>query len=116
VALFVVLVVGVVVAQTWMDWRDAKRNFAVPEWAKGVALAGIVGVALTTAMSFASVWLQDYSGQWVGAGSRLFWPELGLVLCAMGIIVAAVQKKRMRLMLLMMGLLVEAFWLGITLS
>jgi hypothetical protein len=52
----------------------------------------------------------------VGAGSRLFWPELGLVLCAMGIIVAAVQKKRMRLMLLMMGLLVEAFWLGITLS
>ena len=115
-ALFVVLVVGVVVAQTWMDWRDAKRNFAVPEWAKGVALAGIVGVALTTAMSFASVWLQDYSGQWVGAGSRLFWPELGLVLCAMGIIVAAVQKKRMRLMLLMMGLLVEAFWLGLTLS
>jgi hypothetical protein len=34
----------------------------------------------------------------------------------MGIIVAAVQKKRMRLMLLMMGLLVEAFWLGMSLS
>lgn len=115
-ALFVVLVVGVVIAQTWMDWRDAKRNFVVPEWAKGVALAGIVGVALTTAMSFASVWLQDYSGQWVGAGSRLFLPELGLVLCSMGIIVAAVQKKRARLMLLLMGLLVEAFWIGMALS
>jgi hypothetical protein len=116
VALFVVLVVGVVVAQTWMDWRDAKRNFVIPEWAKGVALAGIVGVGLTTAMSFASVWLQDASGQWAGAGSRLFWPELGLLVCAMGIIVAAIQKKRMRLMLLLMGLLVEAFWLGLTLS
>jgi len=116
VALFVVLVVGVVIAQTWMDWRDAKRNVVVPEWAKGVALAGIVGVALTTAMSFASVWLQDYSGQWVGAGSRLFLPELGFVLCSMGIIVAAVQKKRARLMLLLMGLLVEAFWIGLTLT
>jgi hypothetical protein len=34
----------------------------------------------------------------------------------MGIIIAAIQKKRMRLMLLLMGLLVEAFWLGLTLS
>ena len=53
-ALFVLIVVGLVVAQTWFDWRDAKRDWIVPEWAKGMALAGVVAASLTAAASYAS--------------------------------------------------------------
>ncbi len=116
-ALFVVMIVGVVVALTWVDWRDARKDWVLPEWAKGMALAGVVAASLTAATSFASFWLEDPAGQWAGRlGSRLFWPELGFVLCAMGIIIASVRKKRMRLMLVLTGLLTAAFWLGMSLS
>ena len=116
-ALFVVVVVALVIAQTWLDWRDAKRDWVLPEWAKGLALAGVVAAALTGVTSFASSWIQDSTGQWAGGlASRLFWPELGFLLCAMGIVVAGVRKKRMRLVLLLTGVLAVAFWLGMTLS
>jgi hypothetical protein len=117
VALFVVAIVGLVIAQTWLDWRDARKNWVLPEWAKGVALAGIVAVSLTVATSFASVWIQDSAGQWTsGIGAGLFWPQLGFLLCAMGIIIATLRKKRLRLMLILTTLLTFAFWLGMTLS
>ena len=54
-ALFVLMVAALVVAQTWLDWRDAKKDWVVPEWAKGLALAGAVAASLTAAPSF------DYS-------------------------------------------------------
>jgi hypothetical protein len=115
VALFVMAVVGLVVAQTWLDWRETKKDFVVPEWAKGIALAGFVGACLTAATSFASNLLEDSAGQWSSSlPGRLFWPELGFLLCAMGIIIAAVRKKRLRLMLLLTALLIEVFWLGAT--
>jgi hypothetical protein len=117
VALFVVVVVGLVVAQTWLDWRDARKNWVLPEWAKGMALAGVVAVSLTAAASFASVWIQDSAGQWTnGTGSGLFWPQMGFLLCAMGVIIATLRKKRLRLMLILTTLLTFAFWLGMTLS
>jgi hypothetical protein len=117
VALFVLLIVGVVVAQTWMDWRDARKDWVVPDWAKGAALAGVVAITLTEATSFASVWLRDSAGQWsAGISSPLFWPEAGFLLCTMGIIVASVRKKRIKLMLALTGILTAAFWLGMTLS
>lgn len=116
-ALFVVVVVGLVVAQTWLDWRDARKTWVVPEWLKGLALAGVVGVSLTAATSFASVWLQSAAGQWTdGMSAGLFWPQLGFLLCAMGIIIATLRKKRLRLMLILTTLLTGAFWLGMTLS
>jgi len=117
VALFVVVIVGLVVAQTWLDWRDARKNWIVPEWVKGLALAGVVAVSLTVATSFASVWLQGAAGQLTnGGGSGLFWPQLGFLLCAMGIIIATLRKKRLRLMLILTTLLTLAFWLGMSLS
>jgi len=117
VALFVMVIVGIVVAQTWLDWRDARKNWVLPEWAKGIALAGLVAVSLTAATSFASFWIQDAAGQWAGGlSSHAFWPQLGFLLCAMGIIIATLRKKRLRLMLLLTGLLTAAFWIGITLS
>ena len=116
-ALFVLLIVGVVVAQTWIDWRDARKDWVVPEWAKGAALAGVVAITLTEATSFASVWLRDSAGQWsAGISSPLFWPEAGFLLFTMGIIVASVRKKRIKLMLVLTGILTAAFWLGMTLS
>ena len=116
-ALFVVAIVGLVIAQTWLDWRDARKNWVLPEWAKGVALAGIVAVSLTVATSFASVWIQESAGQWTsGIGAGLFWPQLGFLLCAMGIIIATLRKKRLRLMLILTTLLTLAFWLGMTLT
>lgn len=116
-ALFVIAVVGLVVAQTWLDWRDTRKGSVVPEWVKGLALAGVVGVSLTAATSFASVWMQDSAGQWTnGMGSGLLWPQMGFLLCAMGIIIATLRKKRLRLMLILTTLLTFAFWLGMTLA
>ena len=116
-ALFVLVVVGLVIAQTWFDWRDAKRSWVVPEWAKGMALAGAIAASLTTATSYASSWLVESSGH---SGSvfneRLFWPELGFLLCGMAVIVVAVRKKRLRLMLILTAVLTVAFWIGMTMS
>jgi hypothetical protein len=116
VALFVLIVVGLVVAQTWLDWRNTRKAWRAPDWAKGTALAGVIAVSLASATSFASAWIQDPVGQW-GAGfvARLFWPELIFLLTTMGIIVYSVRKKRPRLMLLLAGVVVGAFWLGMAL-
>jgi len=115
-ALFVLLVVGIIVAQTWLDWRDTQKDWVVPDWAKGTALAGLVGVSLAAASSYASVWLEDASQSATGLGSRLFWPELAFLVCAMTIVIVAVRKKRLRLMLVLTAVVIGAFWVGIKLS
>jgi lipopolysaccharide export LptBFGC system permease protein LptF len=48
--------------------------------------------------------------------ARLFWPELGFLLCGMAVIVVAVRKKRLRLMLILTAVLTVAFWIGMTMS
>jgi hypothetical protein len=117
VALFVVLIVAVVVGQTWLDWRDTQRASAAPAWASGVALAGIVGASLTAATSLASFIYQDRVGAWASSlGSGFFWPQLGFLLCSMGIVVAVVRQKRLRMLLFVVGLLMGAFLLGLALS
>lgn len=115
-ALFVLLLVGVVVAQTWFDWRDTKRARLVPEWAKGMALGGLLSVPLAAAAAVFSIWLRQDSGQWADPfGSHAFWPELLVVLAAMGVLVVAVRKKSLRFMLLLTGVVIAAFLLGLTL-
>jgi hypothetical protein len=116
VALFVMLIVGVVVVQTWLDWRDARKEWVLPNWAKGLALAGALGALLTAVTSSASFLMQDAAGEWSGFGSRLFWPELGFLLCALAVILFAVRKKRMRVLLVLSALLIVAFWLGMVFS
>jgi hypothetical protein len=116
-ALFVLAVVGVVVAQTWLDWRDAKKDWVVPEWAKGMALAGAVAASLAAVTSYASSWLQDSAAEADSVfNAHLFWPELGFLLCAMAVIVIAVRKKRLQLMLVLTAILTAAFWVGMTIS
>jgi hypothetical protein len=117
VALFVLIVVGIIVAQTWLDWRDANKDWALPPWARGTALAGVIAVSLTAATSFASSWLRGEAASWADAfGSRFLWQEMAFVFCMMGIVIFAVRKKRLHLTLLLAGMLVAAFWLGMSLS
>jgi hypothetical protein len=118
VALFVLVIVGLIVAQTWLDWRDTRKTWIVPDWARGAALAGLIAVSLAAATSFASIWIQESADQFdTGVtSSRLFWPQIGFLVCMMGIIVVGIRKKRMRLMMALAGCLVAAFWVGMTFS
>ena len=112
-ALFVLVAVGIVVAQTWLDWRDSKKNVVLPDWAKGLALGGAVTVCMTTAASYATVWLQDpASNLSSGPLAHTFWPELAFLACVMGVIVAALRKKRMGLGIFLAGVILVGYWLG----
>lgn len=92
-------------------------ELGVPDWAKGTALAGVIAVSLAAVSSFASAWIQDpVSQRAIDFGSRMFWPEFAFLCAALGIIVFTVQKKRMRLLVILGSVLLLAFWLGITLS
>lgn len=115
-ALFVLGVVGLVVAQTWLDWRETKRNWVVPDWAKGLALAAVVTISLTSASSFASSWLQGEAGNWsTELSSRRVWFELGFLVCTMGLMVIGAHKKRLRLALLVAGIAAAIVcWVGMT--
>lgn len=115
-ALFVLVLVGVVVAQTWFDWRDTKKARVVPEWAKGMALGGLLAVPLAAAAAVFTIWLRQDTGQLADTfSSRAFWPELVLLIVAMGVLVIAIRKKSLRFMLLLAGVVIAAFWLGLTL-
>lgn len=115
-ALFVLLIVGVVVAQTWVDWREAHKETLVPEWAKGAALASVLAVSLALGTSYASAWI-DGTVHFAGdGGSRSFWPEAGFSLCALALGVAAARNKRFRWMFIAAAILVGAIWVGFTFS
>jgi hypothetical protein len=116
VALFVLIIVGVVVAQTWVDWRDTNRGWVVPDWAKGVALGGTVAVSLAAAASYASVLLGDSGTQSTGGiGSGMFWIEFGVLLTVLGMIVLAARYKRFGLALAIACVLAIVVFLGLAL-
>jgi hypothetical protein len=116
VALFVLVVIGLVVAQTWLDWRETKRNRVVPDWAKGSAVAAVVAISLTSVTSFASSWLGGEAGNWsVELSSRRFWFQTGFLVCTMGLIILGARKKRLRLALFMTGIAAAIIcWVGMT--
>ncbi len=116
-ALFVLVLVGLVVGQTWLDWRETRKDWIIPEWAKGMALAGVVAISLTAVTSFASEWLQDDAGQWTsGLGSRFFWAELVFLFVVLGMIVVAARKKHLRWLLIVASVITAAaFWFGMSL-
>jgi len=116
VALFVLIVVGLVVGQTWLDWRDSIKGWIAPDWAKGIALGGVLAVSLAATASFASVWLRGAAAPWSGeVVSRRFWMELAFLLAMMGLIVLAARRKRLRVVLFIVCLLAGALWLGMVL-
>src|SRR3984885_11983200 len=114
VALLVLLVVALIVGQTWVDWRETRRQRVMPEWVSGLALAAFVATPLTASASFASMWYQDslgLNGNGVGAW---FWFEAGFALCAMGIVIAATRKKRLRTLIILSSLLTVALWFSLS--
>jgi len=114
VALLILFVVILVVAQTWMDWRTTILRSPIPEWASGLAIAALVSTPLAASASFASIWYQDSLGL-AGTGiSAWFWFEAGFALCAMGIVVAATRKKRLRTLLVLSAMLTIALWFSLT--
>jgi len=114
VALLVLFVVVLIVGQTWMDWRRTRLRSAIPEWASGLALAALVSTPLAASASFASIWYQDSFGpNGTGIGAW-FWFEAGFALCAMGIVVAAARRKRLRTLLVLAGMLTIALWFSLT--
>jgi hypothetical protein len=115
--LFVLIIVGVVVAQTWRDWRQNSKNWVLPEWARGVALGGVLAVSLAAVSSFATAWMQDPATQWGDTlQSRVFWPQAGLVAIAGAVIFFMVRKRRLPWMVLLAGMVLAAFWIGMALG
>ena len=112
-ALFIVLIVALVVGLTWWDWREVQRQEALPDWAAGAALAGMLGAALTGVTSMGSILYQRSLGELqTGLGSGMFWPELAFLAVCLGVILLAVRKKSARALLLLAGILAFALWLG----
>lgn len=111
-ALFVLLIVGVVIALTWVDWRDAHKQALIPEWAKGAAFGSVLAISLALASSYASAWIEGTVHFATDTGSRMLWPEIGFLLVTMGFGVAAVRSKRFRWMFVAAGILVGVLWIG----
>jgi hypothetical protein len=115
-ALFVLILVGLVVAQTWADWRDSNKDWVVPEWAKGMALGGVAAISLAAVTSFAAVWIRSQASQSADLSStRAFLLEFGFLASMMAVIIFATRRKRFRLMLFLGCIVMAAFWLGLVL-
>ena len=113
----VFLIVSVVVAQTWTDWRKSSGDWVLPEWAKGVALGGVAAVSLAALSTFASMWLQDPGSALGGAfESRVFWPQVGLLVFGVSLVFLMVRKRSLPWLLLIGGLVICAFWVGMALA
>jgi hypothetical protein len=114
---FVLIIVGVVVAQTWHDWRKNIKDWVVPDWARGIALGGVLAASITALASFATTWMEDSSSQMGGIlASRVFWPQAGLVVISAAIIVLMARKRRFHWLFLLAGMVLAAFWVGMTLG
>jgi hypothetical protein len=105
VALFVFLLVSIVVAVTWVDWRDTRNRAAIPDWAKGLALAGAAATLLASGTSYASLWMEGRAQLSSAATSSAFWPEAGVLLLILGTVVAAARTKRRRSMVVLGGII-----------
>ncbi len=110
---FVLIIIAVVVAQTWHDWRKSSKDLVLPEWAKGLALGGVLAISTAGLASFASTWMQDPTNQLGGIlESHQFWPEAGLVAISAAVILLMARERRLPWMLLLAGMLVAAFCVG----
>ncbi len=111
--LFVLIIIAVVVAQTWHDWRKHNKDLVLPEWAKGLALGGVLAISIAGLASFASAWIQDPRSQLGGMlESHELWPQVGLVAISAAVILLMARKRRLPWMLLLAGMILAAFWVG----
>jgi hypothetical protein len=115
--LFVLIIVGIVVAQTWYDWRRNSKDWVLPDWARGLALGGVAAISIAAVTSFATAWISDPVSQLGGViASRGFWPQAGLVLISGSVIYLMARKRRLPWLLLLAGMVLAAFWVGMALG
>lgn len=115
--LFVLLIIGIVVAQTWYDWRKNSKDWALPEWVRGAALGGVLAVSIAGLSSFAAGWIQDPHPQLSGMlESHTLWPQVGLVAVSATVILLMARKRRLPWLLLLGGMVFAAFWIGTVLG
>jgi hypothetical protein len=113
VALFISIVVGVIVLQTWLDWRGQPHALPLPAWMGGLALGGILAPLLATGIL---LFEQKMAGEWAGpAESHLQWPQVLFVFAAMGILVFAIFKRHTRLVTVLAVLLLIGLCLSLAL-
>jgi len=113
-ALFVLLLVVLVVAQTWLDWGETRNRFRIPDWGKGMALASVLAIVLASGASYASLWIEGSAQSSTNPNSQAFWPEAGFLLLALAVIVAAARTRRRRWIYVLGGVILGAFFVGMT--
>jgi hypothetical protein len=116
VTFFVLLVVGVVVAQTWMDWSDESLEWSIPDWAKGLGLASVLTISLTAGTSFAAYCYEVSVSQGGSGISSWLWLELGFLVCGLGVVLAAVRRRRIRTLLILSAIFTVFLWIGLALT
>jgi hypothetical protein len=115
--LFVLIIIGTVVAQTWYDWRKNSKDWVLPEWVRGVALGGVLAVSTAGLSSFAAGWMQDPHPQLGGMlESRALWPQVCLFAVSASVILLMARKRRLPWLFLLAGMVLAAFWIGTVLG
>jgi hypothetical protein len=117
-ALFVLIIVAVVVFQTWKDWKLLSKGWVIPDWVRGVALGGVLAASIAALCSYATAWIEDPASSFgdSAASSHVFWPEVALVAISGAVIFLMARKKRLPWMILLAGMVLAAFWVGMTLG
>lgn len=113
---FVLFIVGVVVAQTWHDWKRNSKDWVLPEWMRGIALGGVIAVSIAAASSFAMGWITEPAGQSGNFLNSSMLPEMGLVVISATTILLLARKRRMPWLILLGGMVLAAFWVGIVIG
>lgn len=111
--IFVLFIVGVVVAQTWHDWKKNSKDWVLPEWMRGVALGGVIAVSIAAVSSFAMGWITDPAAQSSNFLNSSMLPEIGLVAISATTILLMARKRRLPWLILLGGMVLAAFWVGI---
>jgi hypothetical protein len=117
-ALFVLIIVAIVVFQTWKDWKLLSKNWVIPDWLRGVALGGVLAISIAAMSSYATAWIEDPAARFGdnAISSRVFWPQLALVAISGTVILLMTRKKRLPWMILLAGMVLAAFWVGAVLG
>lgn len=115
--LLVLVIIGIVVAQTWYDWRKNSKDWVLPEWVRGVALGGVLAVSTAGLSSFAAGWIGEPHAQLGGMlTSHTLWPQVGLVAVSATVILLMARQRRLPWLLLLAGMVLAAFWIGTVLG
>lgn len=117
-ALFVLIIVAIVVYQTWKDWSLLSKNWVIPDWVRGIALGGMLAISIAAVSSYATAWIEDPAARFGdnAISSHMLWAQIGLVAISGTVILLMARKKRLPWMILLAGMVLAAFWVGAVLG